>query len=243
LSGQVVVVGSLRAGGSGKTDWVDWIAARDPARAVLVHPTGDEDAWLGSRHPGRVFPDRSFAQAWEKAKVAGYTKAVCDGGLQDPALDVCPAILLGPARAALEDLHPFGPFRQGRPSRSVDLHPTEGEDWSWRCELDLPPGTGVLLGASVAQTEIVINDLVALGMVVKAVLPTRDHAPFREDLVRALEARHPGAVWVVTAKDAARGELDGLRAPVAILRRTLEVSAPLAARLDAFLELPAHPRG
>lgn len=233
------MVGSLRAGGTGKTDWVDWIAARDPSRAILVHPTGDEDTWLGSRHPGRVFRDRSFARAWESARQAGFAKAVCDGGLQDPALDGCPAILLGPARAGLEDLHPFGPFRQRRPSRSLDLHVAEGDRWSWNRALDLPPGAEVLLGASVARTEIVITDLRSLGVDVKEVLPTRDHAPFREDLVRALEARHPGAVWVVTAKDAARGELARLRSPVAILRRTLEVSPSLASRLDALLGFPA----
>lgn len=238
-----MVVGSLRAGGSGKTDWVDWIAARDPSRAILVHPTGDEDAWLESRHPGRVFRHRSFARAWESARQAGFAKAVCDGGLQDPALDGCPAILLGPARVELEDLHPFGPFRQRRPSRCLDLHLAEGEGWSWNRALDLPPGAEVLSGASVARTEIVVTDLSSLGVEVKAVLPTRDHAPFREDLVRALEARHPGAVWVVTAKDAARGELARLRAPVSILHRSLDVSAPLAARLDALLELAAHSSG
>lgn len=238
VAADVLVVGSLRSGGSGKTDWVDWIASRDPSRALLVHPTGDEDAWLATRHPGRVFRDRSFARAWIRAKEAGFNRAVCDGGLQDPALDGCPAILLGPARAALEDLHPFGPFRQRRPTRAVDLHLAEGEGWSWRCESDLPEGTGVLLGASVARTEIVVRDLGSTGMVVEAVLPTRDHAPFREDLVRALEGRHPHAPWVVTAKDAARGEIARLRAPVAILRRTLEVSAPLASRLDALLGLP-----
>ena len=237
------MVGSLRAGGSGKTDWVDGIAARDPERAILVHPTGDEDAWLESRHPGRVFADRSFARSWEKAKVAGFGKAVCDGGLQDPALDGCPAILLGPASAALEELHPFGPFRQRRLSRSVDLHLTEGDGWSWSRELDLQPGTEVLLGAAVARTEIVVKDLRSLGMVVKAVLPTSDHAPFREDRVRGLEARHPDATWVVTAKDAARGEVAGLRAPVSILRRTLDVSPSLQARLDALLKFPSHPRG
>lgn len=241
--GELLVVGSLRSGGTGKTDWVDWIAARDPSRAILAHPTGDEDAWLESRHRGRVFRDRSFPRAWARARKAGFARAVCDGGLQDPALDRCPAILLGSAKASLEELHPFGPFRQRRAARSVDLHLEEGDGWSWRCELDLTPGAEVLLGASVAQTEIVITDLRSLGAIVKAVLPTRDHAPFREDLVRALEARHPGAVWVVTAKDAARGELARLRAPVAVLRRTLEVSPSLAARLDALLELPAHPRG
>lgn len=233
------MVGSLRAGGSGKTDWVDWLAARDPARAILVHPTGDEDSWLASRHPGRVFRDRSFPRAWDRARRAGFAKAVCDGGLQDPALDGGPSVLLGPAEVAWEDLHPFGPFRQRRPSRSVDLHLAEGDGWSWRCELDLPPGTEVLLGASVARTEIVVDGLRSSGMSVEAVLPTRDHAPFRPDLVRALESRHPGATWVVTAKDAARGEIARLRPPVAILRRTLEVSAPLASRLDALLGLRA----
>lgn len=235
VSGDVLVVGSLRAGGSGKTDWVDWIAARDPDRAILVHPTFDEDVWLESRHPGRVFADPSLACAWEKAKVAGYTKAVCDGGLQDPALDRCPAILLGPASADLEDLHPFGPFRQRRPSRPVDLALAQGTGWTWRFELDLPPGTDVLLGASVAQTEIVTNDLRSLGVVARAVLPSRDHAPFRPDQVRGLESLHPGAAWVITSKDAARGELARLRSPASILRRTLEVSPGLAEEMDAFL--------
>lgn len=232
------MVGSLRAGGSGKTDWVDWLAARDPRRAILVHPTGDEDVWLESRHRGRVFRDRSFARAWQRAKDAGYTRAVCDGGLQDPALDGCPAILLGPASASLEELHPFGPFRQRHPTRCVDLHLAEGIGWSWTSGLDLAPGTEVLVGAAVAQTEIVNSDLRSRGVVVKAVLPTSDHAPFRPDLVREMEDRHPGATWVVTAKDAARGEVARLRSPVSILRRTLDVSASLATGLDALLGLP-----
>lgn len=232
---RILVVGALRAGGSGKTDWVDWIAYRHPERAILVHPTGDEDRLLESRHPGRVFRNRDLLQAWAAAERAGFRGAVSDGGLQDPALDGCPAILLGESEAGSEGLLPFGPYRERRPSRSIDLVLPEGSGWRWRSRLDLPAGGRVLVAAGVARTEIVVSDLERLGFLVADVLPARDHARFRAAGIARLEREHGCLPWVVTAKDEARGDLAAFGRPVHILRRELEVSDHVAGRIDALL--------
>lgn len=231
----ILVVGSLRAGGSGKTDWVDWIASRHPGLAILVHPTGDEDVFLETRHPGRVFRHRDLVRAAELARDAGFHAAVADGGFQDPALDRHPAILLGSMRVPMERLHPFGPYRQRKPSRSVQLALREEVDWSWEFALDLAPGTEVLVAASVARDERVVAALERMGFRVAARLPTFDHRPFPLRAGRDLEAYHPGVPWVVTAKDAAAGRHAVLKSPCHVLRRVLVVPDDTAASVDALL--------
>lgn len=231
----ILVVGSLRAGGSGKTDWVDWIAARHSGLAILVHPTGDEDVFLETRHPGRVFRHRDLVRAAELARDAGFHAAVADGGAQDPALDRHPALFLGDTRVPLERLHPFGPYRQMRPSRPVQLALREGADWSWEFALDLAPGADVLVAASVARGEGVAEALERMGLRVAARLPTSDHRPFPVRAARALERIHPGAPWVVTAKDVAAGRHAALGSTCHVLRRVLAVPAGTAASVDALV--------
>jgi len=230
----VLVVGSLRAGGSGKTDWVAWIARRHPDCAVLVHPTGDEDRLLEDRFPGRVFVARDLLRAWKAASAAGFARAVSDGGLQDPALDGCPALLLGPDRVALDELHPCGPFRQREPSRPIQLRIGD-RGWRWRVQADLPRGAKALAGAGVSRTEIVIDDLRALGVEPVAVLRPGDHRAFPRREVERLERDHRGLPWVITAKDLARGEGSRLRPPVHVLRRELDVDPELASGIDALM--------
>lgn len=231
----MLVVGSLRAGGSGKTDWVEWIASRHPDLAVLVHPTGDEDVHLARRFPGRVFAHRDLLRAWAAAQRSGFVRGLSDGGLQDPALDACPAIALGRLRVGLEELHPFGPYRQMRPSRPVQME-VGNRGWRWRHRLDLPRGERVLLGAGVAQTEIVQEDLRGLGFEVAAALCPGDHRRFPRGLVARLERDHPALPWILTAKDHARGESDRLRRPVHVLHRDLEIDPELACRIDSLVE-------
>lgn len=231
----ILVVGSLRAGGSGKTDWVDWIARRHPELAILVHPTGDEDHLLETRHPGRVFRDTDLLRAWESASRCGFRAAVSDGGLQDPALDGSPAILLGEEFAPRADLHPFGPFRQRRPVRTVQLALREGRGWDWIRDIDIEAGTRVLVAAGVAKTDSVIDDLRSLGIEVAAALPVRDHARFRPSDIRRLERVHGRLPWVVTAKDEARGDVHSFDHPVHVLHRELVVSPSVARSVDLLI--------
>jgi len=233
-SADILVVGSLRAGGSGKTDWVDWIASRHPELAILVHPTGDEDAWLERRHPGKIFRHRDLVDAARDARDAGFRCAVSDGGLQDPALDRNPALLLGERRAPLEQLHPFGPFREMHPARSVDLALQEA-DWSWRFAIDLPRGSNVLVAASVARSGKVAEDLGRMGYRVVARLPARDHRSFSRRAVRNLEQAHPGVPWVITEKDAAAGRHGIFRSPCHVFHRALVVPDAVASSVDALV--------
>lgn len=233
MGSSVLVVGSLRAGGSGKTDWVDWIASRHPDLAILVHPTGDEDRWLSRRHPGRVFIHRSLLQARNRASQEGFRAAVSDGGLQDPRLDRCPAILLGeiPPGAGYEVLHPFGPFRELRPSRPVDLQLLEGRDWDWSSRWEPGVDGPVLAAAGIADTDKFRRDLAAHGADIVATLATRDHGSFPIREVRRLESLHPGATWAISEKDEARGEIERLGRPSVVLRRRLEVSSATSDRI------------
>jgi tetraacyldisaccharide-1-P 4'-kinase len=236
LAPPVLVVGALRAGGSGKTDCVDWIARRHPDLALLVHPTGDEDRMLRGRFPGRVFIHRDLLRAWAAAREAGFVRGVSDGGLQDPALDGCPALVLGRMRADFHELHPCGPYRQRRPARPVQLEVGETGPSCWRHEIDLPHGSRVLVGAGVARTENIVQDLRGLGVETAAVLGSGDHRRFPTGQVELLERGFPELPWVITAKDQARGEAGRLRAPVHVLRRELQIDPELACRIDALVE-------
>jgi len=231
----ILVVGALRAGGSGKTDWVDWIARRHPELAILVHPTGDEDRLLESRHPGRVYRDADLLRAWESASRTGFRAAVSDGGFQDPALDGSPAILLGEESAPAANLHPFGPFRQRRPSRPVQLALREGRGWDWIRHIDLQAGARVLVAAGIARSDSVMDDLRGLGIEVAAVLPARDHGRFRRCDIERLERAHGRLPWVITAKDEARGDLEIFDRPVHVLHRELVVSLGVARSVDLLI--------
>jgi len=234
----VLVVGSLRGGGSGKTDWVDWIASRHPRLGILVHPTGDEDRWLESRHPGRVFVHRDLLVARQLAGQRGFQAFVSDGGFQNPRLDPCKAILLGdpPAASGYEMLHPFGPFRESMPRRGFDAHLREGSDWDWTCTPDRGIEGEILIAAGIADPERFRRDVVGMGLQVAGILPTRDHRAFDLESVRRLECLHPDGTWLITEKDEARGECARFNLPVVVLRRRLQVPPSVAGRIDRLVE-------
>src|ERR1035437_5319676 len=179
----LLVVGSLRAGGSCKTDLVAWIADRHPHLAILVHPTGDEDTMLRERFGGRVFVHRDWLLAWEMARRTGFVVGICDGGLQDPAVESCPALPLvhpeGPRDTS--DILPFGAFRALHPlPRKLEHQLLLGVDIKTCLDpADLPPpGTAVGAACSVARPEIFFRELEEAGLQLleRAALP--DHARF-----------------------------------------------------------------
>ena len=231
------MVGSLRAGGSCKTDMVAWIARRHPHLAILVHPTGDEDRMLGECFPGRVFAHRDWLVAWDDAHRSGFTSGVSDGGLQDPALDGCPALLLvhpdGPRD--IRDLLPFGPFRALRPfPRTEERALLLGTDLRTRLDpADLPaPGTEVAAACAVARPEVFFDELESAGLRVVERLAFQDHARFPASLLRRMEdGKRP---WLVTAKDASRKSLPGA---VHAVGRIVEVSPDSVLAVDGLVGL------
>jgi len=165
---------------------------------------------LQAAFPDRVFVHRDFLVAWERARSRGFGSAVSDGGLQDPALDGCPAVRIDhPGRPrGPEDLLPFGRYRALRaPRRATELVLTLGADL-WR-EFDpssLPPtSTPIRAACAVARPEAFAGSLREAGLEVAELRAYRDHARFPAGQVERMR-NEPGA-WVVTAKDAARQDL------------------------------------
>lgn len=216
----VLVVGSARSGGTCKTDLVAWIAERFPHLAILCHPTGDEDRWFQERFPGRVFVHRDWLRAWEAARAAGFSRAVSDGGLQDPALDDCPALRLDvePPPAGWRDLHPWGPWREfpwaSREARAVSV---ERELRPGLLLAGAIPGKELRAACSLARPEVFFAQLEESGVRLLERVALRDHRRFPGGLRERL-ASDPGG-WVVSAKDAARG---GLPAGVRVAHRSLD---------------------
>jgi len=236
----ILVVGSLRAGGTGKTDLVAWIAARHPAVAILVHPTIDEETWLARQFPQRVFAHRDWLVAWEAARRAGFGVAVSDGGLQDPALDDCPALCVDlDETPRLADLLPCGRYRElsPRPRKSL-LRLSLQRDLSPALDTaDFPSaGTRVVAACSVARPEAFFRELEKAGLEVVERLAFGDHRRFDRREVREAIARHPDTPWVVTAKDAARGELARLPEGSFAMGRILSPSESATNSVDALME-------
>lgn len=233
VSPPLLVVGSARAGGACKTDLVDWIAKAHPHLAILCHATGDEDLWLQRRHPGRVFVHRDWLKAWKLAQAAGFSAAVCDGGLQDPALDRCPALRLDvePIPQSWKDFHPWGPWREdprnSRPAMGVwvsrDLHPSLHLDEPFR-------GETRRAACAVARPHVFFADLQSDGVELVERVALRDHARFPRRLVQRMAVKPQE--WVVTEKDAARG---GLPEGVQVARRRLDPSLPIQERIGRLV--------
>ena len=237
----VVVVGSLRSGGSAKTDLVAYLARVRPDLALLVHPTGDEDSMLERWFPGRVFVHRDLLVAWGRARAAGFDAAVSDGGMQDPAFDGCPAVRLdhSPGPAGPEDLLPFGRFRAlVAPPREREVVFVVGEDLSWELESTSLPARGatVRVACGIARPEAFVGDLRGAGMEVVETVLVGDHGRFPANILRRME-RVPQE-WCVTEKDAFRQRLP---AGVHVVRRKLLLAQEVRKRLDELVG--ALPRG
>jgi tetraacyldisaccharide-1-P 4'-kinase len=213
----IVVVGSLRAGGGGKTPVVEWLAREFPDAALLVHPTPDEQVLLDAEFPGRVFAHRSFLQAWKEAHRKGFGWAISDGGYQDPQLDLCRKILVWnePLPRSTADLHPCGPWRElAEAAERADLHLVRnGVDlplgldamrYRWESSLSGADSGQILLACAVGKPQSVRDDLKALGHEIVAEHCPNDHCGFSSGRLRQLEEHHPGLPWVVTAKDLPR---------------------------------------
>lgn len=229
----LLVVGSARSGGTCKTDLVSWIAGQHPELAILCHATGDEDRWLRQRHPGRVFAHRDWLEAWRLAQRRGFAAAVCDGGLQDPALDGCLALRLDvePLPASWKDFHPWGAWRES----PADAREATGI----RVVEELRPGLHLdrtfdaaprRAACAIARPEAFFADLEAAGIELVERVACRDHSRFPKPLLRRMAAKP--TEWVVTEKDAAR---TGIPAGVGVAQRRLNPSPSIRTRIEAMV--------
>lgn len=216
-----------------------WIAARHPHLAILAHPTGDEDRWLRERFGSRVFPAGDWLRAWGEARGAGYAAAVCDGGLQDPALEGCPAVCLElDARVpGWADLLPFGRYRERKPRpRATLLRLRWGREIAVALDpASLPPsGTEIVAACSIARPEAFFDDLRSHGLVAREELAFGDHHRFDTATLERAAARFPGATWVVTEKDRARAGQD-LPPGAFAARRILSIPPAIVDQIDAMV--------
>lgn len=215
----ILVIGSLRAGGGGKTPVVAWFAERLSDAAILVHPTPDEQRLLEERFPGRVFAAGSFPEAWKRAQAAGFSRAVSDGGYQDPRLDGGLRLLLLDEipPAGKDRLLPCGPWREGRPAaKRADLlmirnglawGETSATTWSYRWDTRLPQDFAAreaLLACGVGNPGRVRSDLADLGVTILAEHVVSDHGAFDPQEIARLERRFAQARWLGTEKDRPR---------------------------------------
>lgn len=142
----LIVVGSMRMGGGGKTPFVDWLAGQLQAQglrvAVLCYavyrcpPKGvahvmaasdacfwsDEAAWLADRY--ETWVARDFGLAWQQlCKRKDLDVVVADGGWEHPSLQAAFRILLdwGERAKSMRDLFPYGECRSLRGDHRVDL--------------------------------------------------------------------------------------------------------------------------
>lgn len=213
----ILVIGSLRAGGGGKTPVVEWMARHFPEAAILVHPTPDEQVLLEEEFPGRVFAHRSLVNGWERAQKAGFAWAISDGGFQDPRLEKGALILVVnetiPQDAA--QLHPFGRWREldgvNRAQmllQNVDISDLDRSlclKYRWESFVSGGPPSGpVLLACGVGRPEGVREDLAGLGCRIVAEYRVRDHGGFSAARMREISRCHPGFPWVATKKDLPR---------------------------------------
>jgi tetraacyldisaccharide 4'-kinase len=115
-----VVVGSLLAGGSGKTPVASWIARRASdlgfAPAIVMRPhTGDEAALHGQATPEiPVMTDADRRRGVRAAHRAGRDLAVLDDAFQrmDVQGDLTVGLALADAAALPAWTHPAGPWRE-----------------------------------------------------------------------------------------------------------------------------------
>lgn len=217
----ILVIGSMRAGGGGKTPVVEWLARHFPDAAILVHPTPDEQVLLEEDFPGRVFAHRSLVSAWELARNAGFAWAISDGGFQDPRLEKG-ALLLIVNEAIPQDpskLLPFGLWRELNGEHraqmtlmnaeilGMDASPCLKYRWKPFISGDLVPDSAVL-ACGVGRPEGVRGDLAGLGYRIAAEYRVRDHGHFSSARMSEISKRHPGIPWVATKKDLPRWPKD-----------------------------------
>jgi len=217
----ILVIGSMRSGGGGKTPVVEWLAREFPDAAILLHPTPDEQVLLEAEFPRRVFAHRSFVKGWEMAQRAGFAWAISDGGFQDPRLSMGALVLivneLVPQDVA--ELLPFGRWRELdalhraqmilKNSQVSMLGTKQCIEYNWKVKIfaDSIPDS-LILACGVGRPEGVRSDLEGLGCRILAEYRVRDHGRFSSKRMEEISRRHPGVPWLATRKDLPRWPTD-----------------------------------
>lgn len=230
---QLVVVGSYRTGGAGKTPFCRWLAERLAQQgqkvAILCHSYAYDEAEMLRRHFAdnpqvQVFKTSNRYRTAQELDAAGqFHTLLCDDGFEDSRLVKAKSLVLlwESAPTRIRELWPLGNSRSLRQDHGATLElQCAGNTPEVRFELQgflnknrKLPGTPLGPSPNYRQVNIICGigdygrfarDIQDKKIPVHRTIPRPDHdRNFAETLARELEA-HPGEDFVITEKDAAR---------------------------------------
>jgi tetraacyldisaccharide 4'-kinase len=201
-------VGSLLAGGAGKTPTVACIAKKLHNKgvkfAILAKATGDEDEWLRAQGYEVFCGDRLRLCQELDGK---YDVLLSDDGLEDKRLAHAEWILLDNSERAegIRDLIPCGPCRSLRKD-----HPDIGQTWVvgrdivFETEVQCRPDRRIVALCGIARPERFFAALQKKGIPLQKTIALPDHFKKVNSKVKELLAQ--GYDVVVTEKDAIKLE-------------------------------------
>lgn len=217
---QMVIVGSYRIGGAGKTPLCIWLATElyeeGKKTAILCHSSAkDEFELLKNALPTcTVIATRNrYSTAHEIDDL--FDIIICDDGFEDSRLDFANVICLEWEKEPkkLSEIFPAG-FARSFPKdhSNIKLHlRCFGENPDIRFSIQgiyntfgIPPKSdkSIILVAGIGDPDRFFRDMESTGLPIKGKIRLRDHSPHLENTVVPLLAR--GEQIVITEKDACR---------------------------------------
>lgn len=227
---KLVVVGSFRTGGAGKTPFCIWLcnqlASQGKRVALLCHEYAlDEIAMLREKFSTNalveVFATRNrYQAAQELDKASKFDIILCDDGFEDSRLVNATTIILEWENTPrkISDLWPFGKMRslakdhENGPQAAITLN-CSGESPDIRFVLDkvsspvagdFPNTQKATVFCGIGAPERFMLDVQEYGIQVARLSAFRDHCKnFEEKLEFALQ-KDPDSAIIISEKDAAR---------------------------------------
>lgn len=214
----MVIVGSYRIGGAGKTPFCIWLARELCAKklkvAVLCHSAAQDELKLLTV----ALPDCTVIGTRNRYITAheidnSFDAIICDDGFEDSRLGFANAICLEWEKEPekLSDIFPAG-FARSFPKD----HPNT--EFHLRCSGDKPeilfsirqianlcgnsPKKEISLVAGIGDPSRFFKDIKAAGYTINKKIRLRDHSPNLKNVVRKLLSQ--GEIVVTTEKDACR---------------------------------------
>lgn len=218
---QVVVVGSYRIGGAGKTPFCIWLAkelcTKGKKTAILCHSAAQDEFTLLKE----ALPNCTVIPTANRYRTAheidhSFDTIICDDGFEDSRLNFASAICLGWEKEPekLSDIFPAG-FARSFPKDHTNIRlllNCRGESPDIQFSIQgiqnsngRLPGTengDIALVAGIGDPERFFRDIEATGLPVKTKIRLRDHSMNLERAVRPLLEQ--GKQVIITEKDACR---------------------------------------
>lgn len=243
----MIVVGSLRVGGGGKTPFAAKLAMEYAQQGLrvgllchavhgrlnstirIVDPhgdwleTSDEAVWLAQNTKLPVWVTRNRWDAWHQlSQSGGLDLLISDDGLEDPRLAQCKRVILdyGEPASRLRDLIPLGKCRSLRQDHiGVEF----------LCEVPPPLATvqnsqgqhasgAVIVLCGIGNPKRFVANLEELGLTIRQQVLLKDHSPQVVNSLKSLLATSSDPI-VITEKDAIRIPAELLEFPRVFIAR------------------------